>query len=694
MIKPGPQKTTCYQCDMNCAFDVHYQADGSLERLTGPSCPRGAVQMEMQTHPERLRTPLKRVGPRGGMNFEPIGWDEALEICASQLDAIRQRDGAEACAFFSGYTKEARPHLQRLAHLFGSPNYMTESGCCFTATLVSEQLTYGYRLKTSSLQEAPETRCRLIWSTNPVHSVLPYGEHPIIRPKPGVKTIVVDPRYTETAQRADLHLPIRPGTDGALALAIHNQLFANGWADEAFLAKWANGIEAFKAYVRAFTPARASEICWVPEADIKQAAQWYATHGPAQLVLSATSTTQHSNGFQNHRAVILLAATAGYVDIPGGNRFFIDKVVPKGIDLFKELIHTLPPRVGQKRFPVWSNRYPAAHSMLLGEAIEKGDPTPIRGLFALGINPIMWPNTDRFMRALEKLDFFCMVDFFHTPGSVLADLILPAATSLEREALITASSCQYRGVVQHRRVVTPPQGEARPDAQIVLDLGCKLGMAEQFWHGDLHASIEEQAQGLTPHLWQRVQQEPGGLTVFGTAVMDDDVDEVTEKLYEVRGFPTPSGKIEFDAEELRQAGYDGLPTYKEPVESPLATPALAQAYPLVLTTGGRSVAYTHSQQRRFASLLARDPLPRVQIHSHEAAKRAIAHGDTVTLSSPRGAITMVAQVDDTIRPGIAHAYHGWAQANVNRLTEDDLSLDPISGFPAFKSSLCQIAKAD
>ncbi|MEG3641452.1 molybdopterin-containing oxidoreductase family protein [Magnetococcus sp. PR-3] len=687
-----PEKTTCYQCDMNCEFDVHYKADGSLDKLTGPTCPRGDVQMEMQTHPQRLRTPLKRVGPRGSMNFEPISWDEALEICAHELDKIRQRDGAEACAFFSGYTKEARPHLQRLAHLFGSPNYMTESGCCFTSTLVSEQLTYGYRLKTSSLQDADETRCRLIWSTNPVHSVLPYGEHPVIAPKDGVKTIVVDPRLTETAQRADLYLPIRPGTDGALALAIHQQLFENGWSDEAFLAKWANGIENFKAYVKDFTPKRASDICWVPEADIKQAAEWYGHHGPSQLVLSATSTTQHSNGFQNHRAVILLAATAGYVDIPGGNRFFIDKVVPKGIDLFKEKIDTLPPRVGQKRFPVWTNRYPAAHSMVLGDAIEQGDPTPIRGLFALGINPIMWPDTDRFMKSLEKLDFFCMVDFFHTPGSPLADLILPAATSLEREALITASSCQFRGVVQHRKAVTEPVAEARPDAQIVLDLGCKLGMADQFWQGDLHASIEEQAEGLGAPLWEQVKKEPGGITVFGTAVMDDDVDEVTEKLYEARGFPTPSGKVEFDADELHQSGYDGLPTYKEPAESPHSKPDTAKDYPLVLTTGGRSVVYTHSQQRRFDALLAVDPVPRVQMHTSEAEQRNIVDGDRVTVSSPRGSIEMIAAVSDEIREGIAHAYHGWADANINRLTEGDFSLDPISGFPAFKSSLCQIHK--
>nr|CRH05416.1 Conserved protein of unknown function[Include molybdopterin oxidoreductase domain] [Candidatus Magnetococcus massalia] len=686
-----PSKTTCYQCDMNCTFDVAYNDDGRLKRLDGPYCPRGDVQMEMQTHPERLLYPLQRVPQGGGHTFRRISWDDALDEIAENLERVKATYGAESAAFFSGYTKEARPFLQRLSHLFGSPNYMTESGCCFTSTLVSEQLTYGYRLKTSSLLEAEETRTRLIWSTNPVHSVLPYHEHPIITPKEGVKMIAVDPRVTETTKRADLHLQIRPGTDGALALAMHQQLFEQGWADEAFLKLWGHGWENFRDYCADFTPERAGEICGVPADDIRQAAQWFGEHGPSQLVMSATSTTQHSNGFQNHRAIILLAATAGFVDLPGGNRFYVDKVLPKPIDLFDAMIKELPPRVGTERFPVWTNRYPAAHCMLLPEAIESGKP-PIRALFALGINPVMWPNTPRFMEALKKLDHFTMVDFFHNPGSELADIILPAATSLEREALITVSSCQFRGVVQQRKQVTKPEGEARADAQIVIDLGCRLGMADQFWHGDLHKGVCEQAESLNPKLWEQVQQEPEGVSIFGAAVMDDDVDEATEKLYEAKGFPTWSGKVEFDSDELRASGYDGLPTYKEPAESPISTPDVAADYPFVLTTGGRTIAYTHSQQRRFESLRTISPIPNLDIHPEDAQSLAIEEGMAVIVASPRGEVTMEARITDVVKPGVIHAAHGWPEANINVIT-DDQGLDPISGFPAFKSTLCSVKPA-
>jgi|GEM_PF-301796 len=690
MSSPAPSKTTCYQCELDCMFDVHYESNGRVKKLSGPECPRGNVQLEMQEHPQRLRYPLQRVKTANGIRHQRISWDKALAITADAMNTLKQKHGAESVAFFSGYTKEARLYLQRLAHLFGSPNYMTESGCCFTSAQVCEELTYGYHFKHASLLAAPETRCRLIWSTNPVHSVVPFDKHPIIEPKEGVKMIVVDPRRTETAERADLYLPIRPGSDGALALGIHHLLFKNGWIDQNFLDRWCHGVEEFRNYVKEFSPERVADICQVPVTDIRQAAEWYGTQGPSQLVMSACSTTHHTNGFQNHRAMILLAATTGNVDIPGGNRFFFRNAVPKSIDLFKETIDQLPPRIGSDKFPVWINHIQEAQPMLLKRSIDGQESTQIRGMFALGMNPIMWPNTSDFVESLKKLEFFACVDFFPNPATELADIVFPAATSLEREALISATRCQFRGIVQYRKpIIKTPVGEARSDAQIILDLGCHLGMSEQFWHGDLQASIHEQAETLTPELWEEVQNKPEGVNIFGAVTMDDGLEGQTDRVYEIKGFPTFSGKVEFDSEELRQAGYDGLPIYREPTESPLSTPEMAKKFPLVLTTGGRSIAYVHSQQRQFKQLRHLDPHPRIQMHPNDADSRGIKEGQSVIISSPRGTVEMLAEVTDSILAGVVHAYHGWATANINQLT-DDQNLDPISGFPAFKSSLCQV----
>ncbi|HPQ97372.1 MAG TPA: molybdopterin-dependent oxidoreductase, partial [Thiolinea sp.] len=224
------KRTTCYECDANCLFDVHLDASGQAVSVSGlPNCPRGQMQLERLYHPERLLHPLKRNGPRGSGQFRRISWDEALDTIATALQAARADHGAPAVGFFAGYTKEARPQLQRLAHAFGSPNYLTESGCCFSATMVAEKLTYGYKLKTTSTVESPKTACVLVWSTNASGSIPPFENHHLAKRKKGRKMIVVDPRRTETAQLADIHLQIRPGTDGALALGFHHLIFKHGW---------------------------------------------------------------------------------------------------------------------------------------------------------------------------------------------------------------------------------------------------------------------------------------------------------------------------------------------------------------------------------------------------------------------------------------------------------------------------------
>jgi len=634
------------------------------------------------------------VGPRGSGAFERISWDYALDVIAEQLQRTKARHGAPAAGFFAGYTKEARPHLQRLAHSFGSPNFLTESGCCFSATAVAERLTLGYKIKTTSTVASPRTRCILVWGTNPPGSIMPFEEHHIARPKPGRVKIVVDPRRTETAATADIHLQIRPGTDGALALGFHHLIFANGWQNQAFLDEWASGVDAFRRYVQGFEPARVAEICGIGEADLLRAAELFATNPPAQIALSPTATVQHSNGFQNHRAIILLSAVTGNLDREGGNRFFNEKATPKPIDMFDACRDALPPRIGEDEFPIWTKYWPAAHSMLMPDCMLTGKPQPLRALLAMGINTAMWADSKRMERALGSLEFFAVSDFFHNPATVQADIVLPAATNLERSALIADPGCAYQGKIRFRNQVLSPQGEARPDAQVFLDLGVRLGMAEQFWHGDLRASWAEIAEGLPEDIREEVHSNPEGVTVYAEAI-DGLVEEGyldAERLYRLRGFPTASGKIEFDSSELTQAGHDGLPKYCEPVESPIATPGLAAQYPLVLTSGGRMKFFTHSQQRNAPSALARDPRPRVQIHPTDAVARGIGDGDEVLVHSRRGEVRFWAEVTEAIKPGVVHCFHGWNQANVNELT-DSAGLDPISGFPSFKSLLCDVKLA-
>ena len=689
--QPAVAKSTCYECDANCPIEVHLDAAGEPISIDGPDCPRCVVQLDRRNHPDRLLYPLKRVGPRGSGEFERISWDEALDTIAARLTATRDAHGAPAVGFFAGYTKEARPQLQRLAHAFGSPNYMTESGCCFSATMVAERVTFGDKVKTTSTVASPKTRCRLVWSTNPRGSIPPFHQHPLAGRRTGQALIVVDPRRTPLAEEADVFLQIRPGTDGALALAMHHVIFANGWQDQAFLDTWANGVAAFRELVAEYPPARAAGICGVAAEDIVRAAELFATTPPAQIMLSPTATVQHSNGFQNHRAVILLSAVTGNLDREGGNRFFNTKVNPKHIELFDHCVANLPPRVGDESFPIWTRYWPAAQSMLLPDCILEGRPQPIRALLAMGINTTMWPNSKRMEAALGSLDFFAATDFFHNAATRQADIVLPAATNLERPALIAYPGCAYQGELRYRRRVVPARGEARPDGEIFLDLGVRLGMAEQFWHGDLEASWREAADGLPADVRDEVYANPDGVTVYAK-VIEDMVDHGyldADRTYRLHGFRTPTGKVEFDSAELRELGYDGLPVYREPEEGPVSRPELARDYPLVLTSGARNKFHTHSQHQYIAHMRRSVPEALVEIHPIDAGPRGIADGDLVQVRSPRGAVRFKARVTDAIKPGVVHCHHGWNEANVNELT-DHRTLDPISGFPAFKSLLCQV----
>ena len=695
MISPQTIKhTTCYECDANCAFTVTLNTKQEAIAVEGlPNCPRGQMQLERQYHPERLLYPLKRVGAKGSGEFERISWDEALDIIVLELNKAKAKYGAPAVGFFAGYTKEARPQLQRLAHAFGSPNYLTESGCCFSATMVAEKLTYGYKLKTTSTVESPKTKCVLVWSTNASGSIPPFENHHLAKKKKNRKMIVIDPRRTETAELADIHLQIRPGTDGALALGFHHLIFENEWQDQAFLEEWANGLEAFREYIREFTPSRVAEICGIPEADLRAAVEMFATTLPSQIAMSPTSTVQHSNGFQNHRAMILLSAVLGMIDREGGNRFFNDKVLPKPIELFDVCVKELPPRIGDEVFPIWTKYWPAGQSMLMPDCILESKPQPMRALLAMGINTAMWANSKRMEHALSTLDFFAVSDFFHNPATLQADIVLPAATSLERPALIAYPGCAYQGEVKYRHQALPPRGEAKPDGQIFLEIGVRLGMAEQFWHGNLEASWAEMAEGLPDFVRKEAYENPEGVTVY-SPVIEELVDRGfldADRQWRINGFKTATGKIEFDSVELKQKGYDGLPTYREPTESPLSTPELLHDFPLVLTSGGRQKYFTHSQQHNVAPMLKLDPYPRMQIHPHDAAERQIQTGDTVAISSRRGQVVFRAEVTDKMKQGVIHAFHGWNSANINELT-DDQSLDPISGFPPFKSLLCQVRR--
>lgn len=666
--------SSCYQCAYDCPITV--VSDGpEIVSVAHPECVRASAMVELRETPKRL---LKaKIRDNGAEDFRETGWSGAIDHSAKKLKEIVAKYGPDSVAFFVGYTKEVRPYLQRLSYLLGTPHYATECSCCFAASAVASKITLGTEYTVflaSSRGNFPETKCRLVWSNNPTESQLPLKKHHLMTGVDNVPTIVVDPRRSPLAKLAKIHLMLRPGTDGALALGLAHIILKEGLEDKPFLEAHAHGLEDYKSYVQEFSPARTSEITGIPIDKIVAAARLYAGLKPAQITISPTATVHHGNGFQNHRAVILLAALCGNLDVTGGNRP-LRPLTDTNITKHNELMDTLPTQIGAEEHPVFTKYYGEGQGMLLADYIESGK---IKAVVSVGMNVMMWPNTKRLKAALKSLEFFSVSDYNETPTTELATVVFPAATNLERQSLIVSRN----GRVQYRPAAVEPLGEARGDTELAFDLAQALGFGDQFWNGDIHKSFDERltATGL------RFADLPEN----GKSIMVD-LPKVGDRSYEDGGFGTPTGKVEFMSTVLADSGHSPLPIYNEPYWSPISSPELFEEYSLVLTSGGRTANYTHSQGRHLEKLRQREPYPRIQISPEDAKKRSIVDGEWVEVSSPIGLIKMQAWVTNELPEGVVHAFHGWADANINDIIPDKGN-DPISGYPTFKSSLCEIRK--
>lgn len=717
------RKSVCTICDpqTQCGLDCYVKdgriikVEGSLENphSAGTLCAKGAAQRQWIYHEERLRTPLKRVGPRGSGEMVPISWTEALDTITENLQRLKAESGPESVVFYCGYPKQMRPFVQRLAFLYGSPNYCTESSTCFTAMAMAWRLVYG----AMAGPDLAHTKLLFVWTGNPLWAGTPNARRLMDAKERGVKFIVVDPRNSPIAALADLHLKLRPGTDGALALAMANVIISEGLYDREFVSEWTRGFDEYRTYVSTFTLERAEEITGVPAALIREAAVLYAGTKPAAMMPSSTPVVHHTNGVQNQRAAAILVGLTGNFDIPGGNvpQPLAWLEVPGGGFPARDLSFKmprkwsdLPQRVGGERFPVWTEMIDQGQAMDLPRHINTGDPYPLRGFMGFGVNYRMFPGSKDWLEAVEKLDFICITDLFATDTTKYADIVLPACGSVERSE-VRAYPQKY---VIATKPVIEPIGESRSDTDIIFGLAQKLGLPYQDYDGvsagggtpppDLGGFLPNGAPDFGDAFDAALDWilEPSGITMAelkkhpGGMPVPNPI-PITYKKYEKNGFSTPSGKMEFVSSiterHADREGIDGLPIYNEPKLSPVSTPDVAAQYPLVLGTGTRLPMFIHSRLFRvpWTRSLRRDAM--VDLNPVDAAKYGIAQGDLVELSTPYGAVQVRANVTELAGLGVAHMYHDYPEADVNTLLPGDY-LDPISGFPGFKSSLCAVKK--
>jgi anaerobic selenocysteine-containing dehydrogenase len=702
---PGPEtgieirNSICTICDpINlCGLDL-YIKDEKIIKVEGnekhPSnggtlCPKGAALRQYVYHEDRLKTPLKRNGPRGSGKFEAITWEEALDTIAGKFNDYKKVFGAESVVFFSGYAKYFRPYLKRLAHSFGSPNYLTESSTCQQANTMAQKLVFG----SPGAPDLVNTKCLLVWSLNPFYSGPPTGRALQKSRERGIKMIVVDPRKTPTTTMADIHLQLRPGTDGALALSMANIIINEKLYDADFVANYTYGFDEYREYVNLFPPEKGGNLTGVPAQKIIEAARMFATTKPASVMPSASPVVHNTNGVQNYRAVFSLVGLTGNYDINGGNFSRPPSFIHtpgRFLTREHEFIQSRPwsemaPRIGADRFPTWMDVIDEeGQAMQLPFQFRSGQPYPLKGLIAFGLNYRMWPDSEGFRKSLDKLGFFVNVDPFMTDTCKYADIVLPACTSVERSEL----RCYAMGYIILTQPTIKPLYDSRSDTGIIYDLSNRLGLDDPLFKAGYEASIDWilEPSGMTV---KELKKHPGGMFV-------PNPQKLPEKKYLQKGFKTPSSKLEFKSKQLEKydgrEGFEALPVYHPPFLSHEATPDIAKKYPFILNTGSRLPMFVHTRTYRLSWTSSLRPNhPCADLNSEDAAKLGIKQGDTIRIASPKDSVTVKANLTQMVQPGVVHIYHGNQQADANLLFEADY-LDPLSGFPGFKSALCKVEK--
>ncbi len=700
-----------------CGVIAHIDENNRIVKLDpDPGAPLGKVLCPIADSVEeiiysekRLTHPLKRVGAKGTYEFEKITWKEAYDMIADSLMDIKARYGPQAAAFYAGTgsyergfkdafkLKEAEIYLaSSILFPYGSPNTFGVGSPCYTSLgVLAPKLTMGC-LHIDMFSDIDNSDLIVVWGTDPSTSTPPAMFEQIkTAAAEGAEILVIDPRRTQSAElQGSEWLPIRPGSDGALALGLAHILIRDNLYDKEFVDNWTRGFEEFSAYVQKFPPEHVAAITGISEETIEDLAERIADAEGASYVMY-TGLEYTKSGVQNIRAVMVLWALAGHLDVEGG-RCFLGQQRMISLPTRRQL--TTPgweKSIGKDRFPVYAHYCGGEpHACLLPKAIIEDEPYPIRSLIVLGASLMTsWPNPSRWQQALEKLDFMVSIDLQFTRDAAYADLVLPATTAFEQ-----ASYCYYGNAIRYREQLIDPVGQSKPSFQIMTELSERLGYADSFPRHPEELLADTLAES--------------GYCMKDLMAADRYVLSLPAKPMVYRkwekgllrkdgrpGFDTPSGKFEIRSTVLEQFGYEGLPKYEESDETPLGNPDLHKRFPLILGTGPFKPDMK-SCFRAIPSFIKKYPYPAVQINPEDAGARQVNTGDVVVIKTPRGKVTMRAFVTDKIMAGFAYAPVGgggpqgpkeWQQANVNELT-DFQQFDPISGFPVYKTLLCQIKK--
>jgi anaerobic selenocysteine-containing dehydrogenase len=464
---------------------------------------------------------------------------------------------------------------------------------------------------------------------------------------------------------------------------------------------------AFELYTRLcrrYPPEAVEATCWIPRAQVEEAARliW---HSRPVCYYAWSGHEQHANVTQTARAMSLLYALTGSFDQSGGN--ILLPAAPAAPVTGQELptVQHMAPTLGIADRPLGPARFGYYATSDLYRAIRERKPYPVRAVIGFGANMLLAHAAGGEGReALKQLEFYAHADLFMNPTAELADIVLPVASAFEREGMKIGFdiSPEAQSLIQLRPAIVPPPGEARPDTDIIFDLAGRLGLAAQFWNGDVEAAYRHQLAPIGLSL-EQLRANPGGVRVPLQTCYAKHAEPDANGT--PRGFGTPSRKVELYSQTFLDHGYAPLPEFEEPQIGPVARPDLAARFPLILTSA-KATLFCQTQHRALPSLRKRAPYPEVALHPAAAQARGIANGDWVSIETPDGSVRARARLNDNLDPRVAVGEHGWWQAceelgapgydpfgpqsaNFNLLI-GTAARDPVSGTASHRSYLCEI----
>ncbi len=662
---------------------VRVEGDPTHPITRGFLCVKVNQYVEHVYSPRRVLTPRRRIGPKGSGKFVEIGWDEALDEIAGRFGRIVEEHGGEAILPYSysgtlGLLNNSSMDYRFFYRLGAS---LLDRTICTAAADVGYRYSLGTKYGTDP-ECFPDAKLIVCWGTNPVTSnphLMPFVKEAQDR---GAKLVVIDPRRTRTAERADWHVQPLPGSDAALALGMMHVIIAEGFYDEEYVRDHTTGFEGLRERAAEYPPERAAALTGLAPDQIVELARLYATTKPAVIRLQY-GMQRHSNGGMLIRTVTLLPALVGaWRDAAGG--LLLSSSGAFGLNV-RAL--TRPDLLG--------GREPRHVNMIqLGEALQQLGKPPIMGLYIYNADPVAsTPDSRKVLAGLARDDLFTVVhDPYLTDTATWADIVLPATTQLEHTDLHKAYGNYY---LQINRPAIAPLGQSKPNTEVFRLLAARMGFDEPAFRDSDDDLIDQALEGEHPWMAgitrERLERERWVKLNLPLHPREGAFAPFAEG-----GFATPSGKVEFHSAAMVEDGFDPLPTHTPLVESAEVTPDLHARYPLTLITP-KAHHFINSSFNDVATLTRREGRPTVEIHPDDAAARGIGGGDRVRVFNDRGACLLHALVTDRVRPGVvASPATWWASAfpegkGINTLTPDREA--DMGGGATFYTNLVQVEPA-